>query len=153
MGLVFSAVTAPIALATANTIFTRLQVVAAAAFPFSILSISGSFDGVTAADTPLFVKVVRQTDAGTMSALTPRKQNGAAGTLNATAQHTATAEPTGSTAELARYVHPQGGFFNWTFGPGQFVVAGGGRLGLWVDPGATMTGCNGVFEIIGEEMQ
>jgi len=71
---------------------------------------------------------MRQSTAGTMSALTPSKYNDSDDeTLQTTAQHTASAEPTSGDILETQLIHPQG---RGVFGP--FTVKGGGRLGVVV---------------------
>ncbi len=124
-GLRFRATTAEVAL-TASTAKTVLQIVAAANHRVLVPRFSVSFEGVAPTDAPVLVDIVIQTDAGTSSALTPAKDNpGDDETLQVTARHTATVEPTTTTTLESRFVHPQG---SRDFGP--FVVPGGTRLGV-----------------------
>lgn len=137
-GVRLAAVTGEIATGTSTK--TILQLVAAANHRVVVREIRASFKGVSASATPVLVEVLRQTTAGTMSALSPVKLNSADDeTLQTTAQHTATAEPTAGDVVLAAEVHPQGGLFAWVapFG-GELVVPGGERLGLRVTAGATV---------------
>jgi len=123
-------------IATGTAKKTLLQLVAAANHRVLVGEISVSFKGTTNTDAPILVEVARQSDAGTMSALTPAKNNvDDAETLQTTAQHTATAEPTETDVVMAREVHPQGGF-DWMapFGK-EIVVSGGDRLGIAVTAG------------------
>lgn len=146
-GVRFQAVTAEVATGTA--IKTILQVVAATNQRVLIDEVAISFKGTSATDAPIFVRVLRQTTAGTMSALTPVKNNnGDDETLQVTAQHTATAEPTAGDVLMAQEVHPQTGFL-WQapFGR-QIVVKGGGRLAIEVTAGVT-TSC--IARVQGEE--
>lgn len=114
--------------ATGTGTKTILQLVAAANHRVIVPKITISFEGVTATDPPIQVVVLRQTTAGTMSALTPSKDNsGDDETLQTTAQHTATAEPTASDILETQLIHPQG---RGIFGP--FVMIGGSRLGVAV---------------------
>lgn len=99
--------------------------------------------------TPIQVRVLIQTSAGTMSALTPAKWNAADDeTLNVTAQHTATAEPTASTVKMIELVHPQTGFL-WQAPFGfELPIVGGTRLGIEVTAAADV---DAVVRVIGEE--
>lgn len=118
---------------------TLLQIVAATNQRVLVREISVSFDGTSNTAAPILVQVLRQTTAGTMSALTLQKMNPDDGeTLQTTGQHTATAEPTGTDEVLGESVHPQGGY-TWQapFG-GEIHVPGGGRLGLAVTAGAAV---------------
>ena len=124
-------------IATGTSAKTLLQLIAATNQRVKIKEFSVSFKGTSNTAAPIKVALVRQTDAGTMSALSPVKMNEADDeTLQTTAQHTATAEPTGSTEVMGEEVHPQSGY-TWQapFG-GEIVVKGGNRLGLVVTAGA-----------------
>lgn len=146
-GVGFRAVTGEIA--TGTSAKTLAQVVAASNHRILIKEISVSFKGTSNSAAPIKVDVVRQSDAGTTSALTPVKGNDADDeTLQTTARHTATAEPTTGDVLLTMEVHPQSGFF-WQapFG-GEIPVKGGGRLGVRVTAGADV---NAAVTIVGEE--
>ena len=82
-------------------------------------------------------KIKMESTAGTMSALTAVKMNsGDDETLQTTAQHTATAEPTASDVLLAEEIHPQTGY-TWQAPCGrELAIPGGGRLGIEVTAGA-----------------
>lgn len=112
---------------------TVVQVVAAANHAVKVWGLGVSFNGVSNTDEPALVQLVRQTDAGTATALTPVLKDDSIGdTLDSTAQHTATAEPTGSTVIWEAYCHPQTGlreFFNEKTCP---VIGAGDRLGVKV---------------------
>lgn len=109
---------------------TILQIIAAANIRLRIERVTWSFKGITAADVPVACELLRQTTAGTVSAATPVKVNESDDeTLQVTAGHTATAEPTASTVKTAATVHPQTTFVQ-TFPPGrELYVKGGERLG------------------------
>ena len=124
-GLRFRATTGQVA-CTAATAKTVLQIVAASNHRVIIPRFSVSFEGVVATDAPIVVDIVIQTTAGTSSALTLAKDNSEDGeTLQTTAIHTATVEPTTTTTLESRFVHPQ---TSRDFGP--FVIPGGTRLGV-----------------------
>lgn len=119
---------------------TILQLVAAANHRVKVKEISVSFKGTSGSATPVLVQVLRQSDAGTMSSLTPKKFNEADDeTLQTTAQHTASSEPTGTDEVMGEEIHPQGG---WTwqapFG-GEIIVPGGDRLGIAVTAAESQT--------------
>jgi len=124
------AVTAEIAL-TAATAKTVLQVIAPTNHRVKILSYGVSFDGTSSSAEPVQVRLIRQTTAGTMTSLTPTKRdNSLSETLLVTAQHTATAEPTAGDLLDAMEVHPQGGY-EFICPQGQeFIIGGGGRVGI-----------------------
>ncbi len=120
-----SANTAEVALAAA-TAKTVLQLVAAANHRVKVKSWGVSFDGISETAAPVVVELLRQTDAGTMSALTPQKTRPASETLQTTAQHTATAEPAGTTVVDSMEVHPQGGYEKVC----DYEIGGGERFGI-----------------------
>ena len=84
------ATTAEIAL-TAATAKTIMQLVAASNHRVKLLEWGVYFDGTSTTAEPVQVRLLRQTTAGTMSSLTPTKNDDSlAETLQTTAQHTAT---------------------------------------------------------------
>lgn len=124
-----SAVTAEIALSAA-TAKTILQLIAPTNHRVKILGWGVSFDGTSASAEPVVVRLLRQTTAGTVTSLTPKQTRTAAETIQSTASHTATAEPTAGDVLDIQNVHPQGSHF-WPMTPGQeIVVGGGGRIGI-----------------------
>lgn len=143
-GVRFAAVTAEIT--TGTSIKTLLQVVAATNQRILIDEISVSFKGTSNTADPILVRVNRQSTAGTMSALTPVKINsGDNETLQVTAQHTATAEPTAGDILLTEEVHPQTGFaWQARFG-GEIVIIGGGKLGIDVTAAASTSAIARMF--------
>lgn len=125
-----TAVTAEVALSAA-TAKTVLQILAAANHRVKILRWWVTFDGTTSGNDPVLVELVRQSTAGTSSALTPRKvDDSLAETLLTTAVHTATAEPTTGDTLDTKHVHPQSGYeVTLPFGA-EVVVGGGDRVGI-----------------------
>jgi len=114
--------------ATGTALKTIMQIFAAANHRIRVPVISISFEGTSATDAPIQVDIYRQTTAGTMTALTLVKDNdGDDETIQTTAQHTATVEPTKTDLLTSRLVHPQG---RADFGP--FIVKGGGRIAIMV---------------------
>lgn len=127
---------------------TVLQIVAAANHRDKILRIGFFFDGVSVTAEPVQVRLLRQTTAGTMSALTPTKlDDSIADTLLTTAQHTATAEPTAGDVIDMWECHPQQGFER-DYPLGQEPIVGGGdRVGLeFIAPAAVNVRAKIVFE-------
>ena len=124
------AATTEIAL-TAATAKTVVQLVAAANHRVKILGWGVFFDGQSTTAEPVQVRLLRQTTAGTMSALTPTKRDDSiADTLLTTAQHTATAEPTAGDLIEAIEVHPQQGYqvmYPLSVEP---IIGGGDRVGI-----------------------
>ncbi len=74
-GLRFHAKTAEVATGTA--LKTIMQLMAAANHRVKVKELSISFKGVSNTDAPILVEVLRQTTAGTMTALTLVKNNDA----------------------------------------------------------------------------
>lgn len=127
-GVLCVAQTAEIAAAVAAA-KTLLQVVAAANHPIKITRWGVFFDGTSATAEPVQVRLLRQSTAGTMSALTPVELTNHGVTVQTSAQHTATAEPTsGNVLDIAE-VHPQTGYEVNLLGQ-EIIVPGGGRIGL-----------------------
>lgn len=132
-GVKFRANTAQVATGTAAK--TIMQLVAASNHRIIVSKIVVSFEGVTATDAPIQVRVLRQTTAGTMSSLTPVKDSDSDDeTLQTTAQHTATVEPTAGDVLESQLVHPQS---SRVF-VGPYIVKGGGRLGVEVTSGVNI---------------
>jgi hypothetical protein len=133
----FKANTAQVA--TGTSAKTILQLVAASNHGVVVDEWSISFEGTSNTATPIQVRVLRQTTAGTMSALTLVKDpDDTDETLQTTAQHTATAEPTAGDVLFIELVHPQTGY-TWQAPFGRHVKVGGGdRLGVEVTAGANV---------------
>jgi len=128
-GIFGVAQTAEVALAAA-TAKTVIQLVAPANHRVRVLGWGIFFDGVNTAGEPVQVRVMRQTTAGTMSALTPVQVQPVSETIQSTAQHTATAEPTAGDLIDMIECHPQQGY-EVKFPMGQeIIIAGSGRLGI-----------------------
>lgn len=146
-GLRFIAQTGEVALSAA-TAKTVLQIVAASNHRVRIKRWGVFFDGVSTTAEPVQVRLLRQTSAGTMSSLTPTKLGTESETLQTTAQHTATVEPSaGDTLDIAE-VHPQTGY-EVIFPAGEEIdVAGSGRVGIECTAPATV---NVRAKIIAEE--
>jgi len=128
-GVIAVANTAEVAL-TAATAKTVLQLIAASNHPVKVKSWGVFFDGVSVTGEPVQVRLLRQTDAGTMSALTPVERSITGVTLQTTAQHTATAEPTAGNVLAAREVHPQGGYQEIFPAGDEILLGSAGRLGI-----------------------
>ena len=147
-GVGFEAVTGEIAIGTSTK--TLLQIVAASNHRVLVKKWGISFKGVSNTQLPVKVSLIIQSDAGTMSSLTLTKKNqGDNETLQTTAQHTSTGEPTGSTLVWSTYVHPQTGFeSDEGFSP--IPIIGGGRLGI-VTANSGGTDVNAIVSLEGEE--
>lgn len=141
-GVGFRANTAQVA--TGTSAKTILQIVAASNHRVVVNKIVVSFEGVTVTDAPIQVRVLRQSTAGTMSALTLVKDGDTAETLEVSAQHTASAEPTAGDVLESQLVHPQS---SRVF-VGPYTIPGGGRLGVEV---TAAVGVDCVVSAYGEE--
>ena len=120
-----TALTAEVAL-VASTEKTVLQLIAPANHRVVIKRWGVFFDGQSVSAEPVLVKLEFQTDAGTMSALTPKKTDGSLPeALQATAQHTATVEPTSGDVLDTMNVHPQQGYRE-VYPLGEEIILGGG---------------------------
>lgn len=130
--LLWIAQTAEIAL-SADVEKTVMQIVAPANQRLKVLRWGIYFDGTVVTAEPAQVRLLRQTTAGTMSSLTPVKIGTASETIQASAYHTATAEPTaGDVLDMAE-CHIQGGY-EVIFPIGQDIkIPGGGRLGIAIN--------------------
>ena len=129
-GIKLIAQTAEVALA-AGVAKTVLQVKAAANHRVLVKGWGVYFDGVSVAAEPVQVVMVRQTSAGTMTSLTPVALGVYTETIQMTAAHTATVEPTtGSEILDVAEVHPQSGYeVKFPLGE-ELIIAGGGYLGI-----------------------
>ena len=88
--------------------------------------------GIASTDSPIKVRLLRQTTAGTMTAHTPIALGLLTETIQTTAEHTASAEPTAGSVLAQREVHPQSGYYEiFPFGE-EIIVPGAGRLGIEV---------------------
>jgi hypothetical protein len=119
---------------TGTSLKTIMQIIAASNHRIVVPQISVSFEGITVTDAPIQVDIYRQTTGGTMTSLTMVKDNeGDDETIQTTATHTATVEPTKTSLLASKFVHPQG---RADFGP--FTVIGGGRIGVLVTAGVSV---------------
>ena len=124
------ALTSEVALVGA-TVKTAVQLVAPANHRLVIQRWGVFFDGTSVGNEPVQVELLRQTTAGTMSALTPVKgDDSLAETLQATAQHTATVEPTAGDILDVVKVHPQSGYEVILPLGQEYRVGGGDRIGI-----------------------
>lgn len=117
-----------LAAATAETI---MQLVAPANHRVKLLRWGVFFDGTSVTAEPVQIRLLRQTTAGTASALTPVKMDDSvAETIQTSAQHDFTAEPTAGDVLESYNVHPQQGIA-MIYPLGQEPIIGGGdRLGI-----------------------
>lgn len=125
-----TALTAEVALSAA-TARTVLQLVAPANHRVVVKRWGVFFDGQSVSAEPVLVRLLFQTSAGTMSALTPKKMDGSlTETLQTTAQHSATVEPSAGDVLDTLNVHPQQGYRE-VYPLGEEIILGGGdRIGI-----------------------
>ena len=135
-GVLAAAVTAEISTGTAAK--TLVQVVAPAAQRLKLRKWGVTFDGVASDAAPIEVRLLRQSTAGTMSALSPVAVSPAGATVRATAQHTATAEPTAGDVLAAVEVHPQSGYVEVMPPDLSVEVAESGRVAIEVTAAAAV---------------
>lgn len=132
-GIRFDADVVDVAL-SAGVAKTVVQFLAAANHRALIRGVDISFKGVSATDTPVLVQWVQQTTAGTATALTlDKRDEGYPETLQTTATHTATVEPT--TTALKRWstrVHPQNSRMALLPPDFELIIPGGSRRALYI---------------------
>jgi hypothetical protein len=111
-----------------------IQLIAAANHAVEIAEVHIGFHGTNNSHEPITVSLKRQTSAGTMSALTlVANDDSVDDTLDTTAQHTATAEPTTTTTVRAfPPVHPQTGLVIMFPEDSRPIIGAGDRMGLVV---------------------
>jgi len=127
------------AIASGTAAKTIGQLIAAANHRVMLKGWGVSLAGIVATEAPVLVELVRQTTAGTTTALTPVKIDETDDeTLQTTARHTATAEPTTGDIIESHEVHPQGGSFDVIYSHPGKTIMGGGRLGIRVTAGVTV---------------
>lgn len=131
--------------ATAKTI---VQIVPATNTPCRVVEIGVSFNSVTSTDVPVLVQLLRQTTAGTSSALTMAAEQESIGkSVVATALKTFTVEPTSGNILRDWYVTPVGGLFVVQFPLGREIDAMSNRIGLRCNaPGAQTVNAYVVIE-------
>lgn len=118
---------------TGTAVKTMVQVIAAANHAIEIVEVGISFNGVNNTHEPILVELLRQTDAGTSTALTPIKADDSGGdTLDTLARHTATGEPTSGDILRSWRIHPQTGMVYQLHDRAPIVVGAADRVGLRV---------------------
>ena len=115
----------------ATTVETLIQIVSASGSTCEVAGWGISFEGVTAANEPVLVDLLRQSTAGTPGATpTPVEWREGALAAGATAGTGFSAEPTAGDILHTEYIDPEGGY-NVFYPPGERpVFVNGGRLGL-----------------------
>lgn len=112
---------------------TLLQVVMGSANRGKVIAFEVSFDGADSTKTPILVELIRQTTAGTSSALTLVKNDEASMAAIGTALQTFTAEPTPGDILASTELSPAGGIYSYQFPMDDNpVIAASGRLGIRV---------------------
>lgn len=130
---------------TAATAKTVLQIVAAANHRVKVNGIHIALKGIVVTDTPVKVRVLRQTTAGTMSPGTPVKNNSADDeTLQTTALVNASAEPTAGDVLETFEIHPQTQYRCFYPLGQEIIVPGGGRLGIELTAAQNQTATAGI---------
>ena len=126
---------------TTTSTRTMLAVTAPAARTIKPTQLEISFAGITAAAAPIEVQLLRQTTAGTGTAVTPVAMAGTtSGSIESTALEDHSAEPTAGDILRKWFVHPQGGSLIYTVPePDKWETGEAGRLALRViTPGASV---------------
>lgn len=129
---------------------TLLQIEAPANTRVKVLQWSISFKGTSNTDPPVFVEVLRQASAGSMTSNTPRKwHSGDNETIQTNVTDNATSEPSSSDLLISEEVHPQTGY-TWPMPDGEtpLEIRGGERLGFRVTTSVDQTA---VVRVIAEE--
>lgn len=118
---------------------TVIQITAPSNHRAKVLGWGVFFDGTSTTAEPVQVTLSRQSTAGTMTSLTPVPlDDSLAETLQVTAQHTATAEPTTGATLDAIECHPQQGYEKMYPLGQEPIVGGGDRIGIICTAPATV---------------
>ena len=123
---------------TAATALTVLQIAAPANQRLIVKRWGVFFDGISGVEEPVEVNLVRQTDTGTMTSITPTIQGIGSETVQTSASHTATVEPTAGDIIDSVEVHPQSGHEIVLPFDSQILVPGGGFLAIVCTAPATV---------------
>lgn len=120
---------------SAATAMTLLQAASPSDKRLRVVSFSISFNSVTSSDVPVTVDLLRQTNAGTGTSVTPAKIDGSSPASTATCLRSHSSEPSSGDVLWSGFVTPVGGLFVMNFAPGEepVVDASGGyqpRIGL-----------------------
>lgn len=115
---------------SAATVKTGVQYVAPSSGPVRVRAWGVSLDGVTAANVPGDVELLRQTTAGTASALTPADWEEGARTALGTAQKSFTVEPTAGNVLHPVQLTPNGGVYECWYGDDGPKIPASGRVGI-----------------------
>jgi hypothetical protein len=119
-----------LAAATAKTVL-QLATTAGTNFPRAIVKQIGIFfDGATTTNTPVHIKVVRQTTTGTGTTVTPVAVGDSADAILSVGAYNFSAEPTAGNVLYQCKVHPQSGFAMILPLGLEIVVPANTRLGI-----------------------
>ena len=125
---------------TGTSLKTLIQVVAPSNIRVVVLEVGIGFHDTVNTDAPVTVNLMRQSTAGTMSPLTPVKADySLSETIQSTAQHTATVEPTAADILATWSIHPQTGLVYQQPKNDEFIIPGAGKVGLTVTAGTSTT--------------
>jgi hypothetical protein len=128
-GILVTAVATNVQLSAATPL-TVLQVLAPTNQRLVVSNISVWFEGISSVAEPVQVSVVRQTGDPAGTGITLVSRQAITETIQSSADHTATAEPTVDATLMEWRIHPQSGI-PFVFPIGQEIhVPGGGRLGI-----------------------
>jgi hypothetical protein len=122
MGGIYAATTEGEEALAAATAETVLQLRGSTVTKARIVAWSVSFDGISATEAPVVVRLIRQTTDGTGSAATEEPLDPDSPTANCTAFHSFSAEPTAGTSVETYEIHPQGGLLIREYPPGREVI-------------------------------
>jgi hypothetical protein len=132
MGAKHIALVKAVAAPSASTL-TLIQVAASANTRLEVIGWEVSFDGADSTKTPILCELLRQTTAGTSTALTLAKGDEASQTATATAGKIFTAEPTAGDILDSKYLTPANGIWGYQWPLGDEIVVGvSGRIGIRV---------------------
>ena len=125
--------------ATGTSIKTLLQIVAPTNQRVKIKEVGIGFHGISNTAEPILVQLKRQSTAGTKSALTLVKEDDTTPeSIQTTAQHTATVEPTAGDVIRTWTIHPQAAQVYQLPIEDEIIVGGGKRYALTVTAAATV---------------
>lgn len=151
-GIKFSVKPAAVVACVASTADTIIQLTAPANQRVIVDTIVVSFNGITAADPPILVQVLLQTDVGSGgTSVTPVKsEQSLSETIQSTCVSGPTTEPTGTTVYHSEHIHEQGGVV-LAIPRRSIVIKGGERLGVRMTPGTLTAATSGICTIHAEE--
>jgi hypothetical protein len=131
---------------TASTEKCLVQIVAPANHRVKVRGFGVFFDGTSVSAEPVRVQLLRQTSAGTMSALTPAQEIPVSETIQTTALKDGSGTvPTAGDVLATFEVHPQSGYEKMYPLGQEIIVPGGGRLGINVLAGANVNATAAIY--------